>query len=220
MQDNIDYTKEQRLRAQQKFRRQIKQLFNNKQKKKENKRQYLNKKRPEAAQQVDIEHKQSQLLLQHQDRSHRVQPPPDILKTSKDEREEHLDLMMEDYKKDIGEDYIPFINMIDFNKPSFNHNLDQNNKSRQYYLQKQSALQQTSWQTSYSGNNSDSDNYNLGHHHHILKEEQEKERESEDTLTDISSLIAITIVTRHINVPMTQRHRPKASIIVTSLIKA
>ena len=35
-------------------------------------------------------------------------------RTSKDKREEPLDHMMEEYKKDLGEDYVPFINVIDF----------------------------------------------------------------------------------------------------------
>ena len=64
--EDIEHTAEQRHPVQQKFRRQIKQLFNNKQRKKENKKQYLERKRREAAQQADIEHKRSQLLLQHQ----------------------------------------------------------------------------------------------------------------------------------------------------------
>ena len=33
---------------------------------------------------------------------------------SKDKKEERLDHMMEENKKGLGEDYIPFINMNDF----------------------------------------------------------------------------------------------------------
>ena len=65
--------------------KQIKQLFSNKQKK--NRKQYLEKKRREATQRAYIEHKQSQLLLQHQDLSRRAQQPQVILKTWKDRRE-------------------------------------------------------------------------------------------------------------------------------------
>ena len=96
--------------------KQIKQLFNNKQKKKkDNKKQYLEKRQRETAQRADIEHKQSHLLLQHQDLSHRAQQPQAILKKSKDKREKHLDHVTEEYKKDLGDDYILFINMIDIN---------------------------------------------------------------------------------------------------------
>ena len=69
MKDSNQYAREQRLRVQQKVNKQIKFLFNNKQKK-DNEKLHLEKKRGEAAQQADIEHKQSQLLLQHQDLSH------------------------------------------------------------------------------------------------------------------------------------------------------
>ena len=81
----------------------MKQLFSNKQKK-NNKKLYLENKRREAIHQPDIEHKQSQLLLQHRDRAHQAQ-----------EREAHLDHMMEEYRNDLGEGYIPFISMIDIN---------------------------------------------------------------------------------------------------------
>ena len=40
----------------------------------------------------------------HQDRVHQAQ-----------HREAHLDHMMEEYRHDLGEDYIPFIDMIDIN---------------------------------------------------------------------------------------------------------
>ena len=79
--ENIEYTEEQQKRAQHKFRQQLRQLFKKK-KKKENKKQNLEKKCREAAQaaqRADIEHKQSQLLLQHQDLSHSAQQPQVIL---------------------------------------------------------------------------------------------------------------------------------------------
>ena len=106
MKDNNEYTKQQRLRIQQKVRNRMKQLYLNKQKKKDNKKLHIENKRREAAQRADIEHKQSQLLLQHQDRSHKAQAQ---------QREAHLEHMMEECRSDLGNDYIPFINMIDIN---------------------------------------------------------------------------------------------------------
>ena len=99
---NGEYTRERRLRVQQKINKQMKQLFNNKQRKKNNKKLYLENKRCEAVHQADLAHKQSQLLLQHQDRAHHA-------------HQAHLDHVMEEYRNDFGEDYIPFINMIDIN---------------------------------------------------------------------------------------------------------
>ena len=109
MKKNGEYTREQRLRAQQKINKQMQQLFNNKQKRKDNKKLYIENKRCEAAHQADLQHKQSQLLLLNQDR---VSQAP--------HREAHLeswilDQMMEEYRHDLGEDYVPFINMIDIN---------------------------------------------------------------------------------------------------------
>ena len=115
---NVEYNKEQLQRIQdssEHTKNMMKQHNLSKQKKKENKKFYLENKRREAAQWADIEHKQSQLLLQQQDLSHRAQQPQVILKTSKDKREEHLDHMKEEYKKDLDDDYILFINMIDIN---------------------------------------------------------------------------------------------------------
>ena len=104
MKNTGEYTREQRLQVQQKIHNQMKQLFNNKQKKKDNKKLYLENKRRQATHQADLEHKQSQLLLLHQDQAHQAQ-----------QREAHLDHMMEEYRHDLGDDYIPFINMIDIN---------------------------------------------------------------------------------------------------------
>ena len=59
MKNNGEYTREQRLRVQQKINKQMKQLFNNKQKKKNNEKLYLENKRREAVHQADLEHKQS-----------------------------------------------------------------------------------------------------------------------------------------------------------------
>ena len=103
MKNNDEYTQEQRLRVQQKIRKQLKQLYN-KQRKKDNKKLYIESKRRDTAHQADLQHKQSQLLLLHQDRAHQAQ-----------HREAHLDHMMEEYRHDLGEDYTPFINMIDIN---------------------------------------------------------------------------------------------------------
>ena len=73
MKDNNDYVKEPRLRVQQKVCKQMKQHYLNKQKKKDNMKLYIENKRREAAQRADIEHKHSQLLLQHRDLSHQAQ---------------------------------------------------------------------------------------------------------------------------------------------------
>ena len=72
MKNNSEYTREQRLRVQQQINKQMKQLFNNKQKK-NNKKLYIENKCCEAAHQAELEHKQSQLLLQHRDLAHQEQ---------------------------------------------------------------------------------------------------------------------------------------------------
>ena len=51
-----------------------------------------------AAQCADIEHKQSQSLLQHQALAHQAQRQPPVLKTSKEKKEGELDIMMEGCK--------------------------------------------------------------------------------------------------------------------------
>ena len=139
-------------------------------------RSSTSKKRQEAAQQTDIELKQSKLLLE--DRAHRAPRSQSILKTSKDKKEEHLDYVMEEYKKDLGEEYILLINMIDLDndehQPRPRPELQQQTTLPPAWLQVLFAQQLTSWQTCFSGINRD--NYNLGHHHqHILEERQEKE---------------------------------------------
>ena len=98
-----------------KFKQQFRQLFN---KKKEKQEQYIeNRRRGAAQQQPDIEHEQSQVLLQQQALSHQapqVQKSPITLKTMKDKKEEQPDITMKEYKEDLREDYIPFSSVIDF----------------------------------------------------------------------------------------------------------
>ena len=109
-------SEDQRQHVQQKFRRQLRQFF------KKKKNQHIGGDRQEAAQCADIEHKQSQSLLQHQALAHRAQHQPPIMKTSKDKKEEQLDLVMEESTEDLGDDHILFISMIDFRD---NHYLPQ-----------------------------------------------------------------------------------------------
>ena len=97
---------------------------------------------------------------------------------------------------------------------SNDHDHDQNDNSRLHYLQRMFAQQQTSWRTSFSGNNSDNNNYDIGHHHHILVKEKEerKHQEGEWGHPHWHQQHQYSIVTT-----TGRRHRPKASIIVTTL---
>ena len=161
----------------------MKQFFNNKQKKKENKKQYLVEKRRETTQQADIEHKQSQLLLQRQDLSHRAQKPQVILRTLKDKREEHLDHMMEEYKKGLGRRL---------------HSLHEHDQLRRQWQQPRPRPEQQQQTTlppesvrstadimaghpsqearATAENNVIGHHHHHHHHHHIVKEMKEEEK--------------------------------------------
>ena len=199
MKNNSEYTKPQRLRAQQKINKQMKQLF--KQKKNNNKKSYIENKLREAAHQADLEHKQSQLLLQHRDLAHQEQ------------REAHLDYIMEEYRNDLGDGYIPFINMIDI------HSNEQLPRPRPAKV----AEQPTSWLTSCSESNSNN-YYIIGHHHHILKEMKEKRGEETSrrrvrSPSPTSAAVEQSSQASETSIVTTTRgrHQPRTSIIVTTL---
>ena len=121
----------------------MKQLYNNKQKKKDNKKLYIESKRREAAHRADLEHKQSHYYYYFyttQDRAHQAHYYYYI--------EKHIfDHMMEEYRHDLGEDYIPFINMIDINSneqlPRPRHRPRHQAPPREAHLQQQQQQQTT-----------------------------------------------------------------------------
>ena len=94
--------------------------------------------------------------------------------------------MMEEYRNDLGEDYIPFINMIDINYIDNHHDHDLSINSTQHYPLRMAAQQQTLWRTFFS-RSSNGNNYNTDHHP-ILEEMKEKE---ERTRTSNSLLLAV-----------------------------
>ena len=103
----------------------------------------------------------------------------------------------------VGDDYSPFINMIDINS---NEQLPrprprpEQGRTNNTHLMRVAEQQPTSWLTSCSGS-SNSFEHNIGHHHLNLEEMKEKEerihqeRRVRFTLTDIDISSSRTITT-------------------------
>ena len=107
---------------------------------------------------------------------------------------------MEEYRHDLGDDYIPFINMIDINS---NEQLPrprpEQQSHKQHYLMRVAEQQPTSWLTSCSGSSKQqlrvqhrTSSSHLGGDEGEGGEETSK-KESEVTLTDISSSRTILV---------------------------
>ena len=136
-------------------------------------------------------------------------------------REEHLDHLMEAYKKDLGDNHIPFINMIDVN----NYEQRSRPRSEQQRLTtlplENGRIQQTSWRTSFSGSNNN--NYSIRVSSSHLEgdegeggEETSRRRVRKPSPTSAASVQSLLRSDTSI-VVTTRLHWPKASIIVTTL---